>query len=580
MTDTPKAKTKVKVAADLELANTDWELVAEVGAGDLKFKATAATELQLSVVADALYRKLSEGQRALPGVSNFPAIAFKTLTFETLEKKLDEPAGLVVQAKFDVNKSAEKQGQPSFTLNFTVARFGEGAEVKYLAGIGSDGAIALVSKDAGVIGQLLGDVILDRLGLYYASKVIDDSRFFGAATKDPRHFPAGVSLSARIGFRESKIDLSFSGSEGVSFPSGTAPEAKLASESTAEGQPPPAEPAEPTKPELEGGARYWKDVNKTFGPLQLRRIGGEWIAGEGEKNGRLGLLLDSSISLAGLTVGLSGLSVNVEPSKLTTLKFEDLGFKLDGMALDFQRGPISISGMLLKGPEDSYSGKAMIRAATFSIGAIGAYGRTKNGESSFFIFGAFTGILGGPPCFVVQGIAAGFGYNRAIALPDIDKVRDFPLVELILPKPPSSDVAKALSSADTAGIPADYNIMFPPTPGQYWIAAGVYFSSFKLIETFALLTVQFGARLEIALLGVARMQQPPKVPGPVVPPFIVVEMAIKVRFAPDDGLLSVMAQLTANSFLFDQKCRLTGGFAFCVWFPPTNANIESHAGDF
>ena len=66
----------------------------------------------------------------------------------------------------------------------------------------------------------------------------------------------------------------------------------------------------------------------------------------------------------------------------------------------------------------------MIRAATFSIGAIGAYGRTKQGESSFFIFGAFTGILGGPPCFVVQGIAAGFGYNRTIALPEIDKVRD------------------------------------------------------------------------------------------------------------------------------------------------------------
>ena len=123
--------------------------------------------------------------------------------------------------------------------------------------------------------------------------------------------------------------------------------------------------------------------------------------------------------------------------------------------------------------------------------------------------------------------------------------------------------------------------MFPPTSGQYWIAAGVYFSSFKLIETFALLTVQFGARLEIALLGVATLQQPPKVgAGDEVPPFIVVEMAIKVRFAPDDGLLSVMAVLTANSFLFDRSCKLTGGFAFCVWFAPTDPNIESHAGDF
>ncbi len=41
-----------------------------------------------------------------------------------------------------------------------------------------------------------------------------------------------------------------------------------------------------------------------------------------------------------------------------------------------------------------------------------------------------------------------------------------------------------------------------------------------------------------------------------------------------------MAVLTANSFLFDRSCKLTGGFAFCVWFAPTNPNIESHAGDF
>ena len=139
-------------------------------------------------------------------------------------------------------------------------------------------------------------------------------------------------------------------------------------------QPPP--PVPPAKAELKGGTRYWKDLNKTLGPLQLRRVGGEWIADEG----RLGILLDAAISLAGLTVGLSGLSVNVKPEKLTSLTFDDLGFKLDGMALDFQRGPISISGMLLKGQNDSYSGKAMIRAATFSIGAIGGTGGRRPGN--------------------------------------------------------------------------------------------------------------------------------------------------------------------------------------------------------
>ena len=89
MTDT----TKVRVAADLELANTDWELVAEVGAGAWKFEAKPPKKLQLSVVADALYQKLSQGQQALPGASNFPAIDLESLTFETSGENTTERTG-------------------------------------------------------------------------------------------------------------------------------------------------------------------------------------------------------------------------------------------------------------------------------------------------------------------------------------------------------------------------------------------------------------------------------------------------------------------------------------------------------
>ena len=64
-------RTKVEVGADLELAHTDWNLVAEVSAGTWKFQAKPATKLKLSVVADALYQRLSESQGSLPGASNF-----------------------------------------------------------------------------------------------------------------------------------------------------------------------------------------------------------------------------------------------------------------------------------------------------------------------------------------------------------------------------------------------------------------------------------------------------------------------------------------------------------------------------
>ena len=45
-----------------------------------------------------------------------------------------------------------------------------------------------------------------------------------------------------------------------------------------------------------------------------------------------------------------------------------------------------------------------------------------------------------------------------------------------------------------------------------------------------------------------------------------IELALKARFCTAEGLLSVQAQLTENSWLLDPMCRLTGGFAFIVWF--------------
>ena len=202
---------------------------------------------------------------------------------------------------------------------------------------------------------------------------------------------------------------------------------------------------------------------------------------------------------------------------------------------------------------------------------MGAYTTTKENKPSFFIFGAFVGLLGGPPCFIVQGVAAAFGYNRGLVLPDADGVRDFPLVSLVLGGP-GWDVGTA-EPARTARVGQE----LPGDDGAVLDAAGVKFSSFKLIEAFALVTVQFGTRLEIALLGVASLQQPP---SPTPYPFLYIELALKVRFAPEDGLLSAAVAVTANSYLFEPRCKLTGGMAFYIWFTPTNPKMPNRAGDF
>ena len=48
----------------------------------------------------------------------------------------------------------------------------------------------------------------------------------------------------------------------------------------------------------------------------------------------------------------------------------------------------------------------------------------------------------------------------------------------------------------------------PPAQGEYWVAAGISFTSFVLVTGELLVTVQFGDGLDIAILGLARVQLP------------------------------------------------------------------------
>jgi Family of unknown function (DUF6603) len=110
------------------------------------------------------------------------------------------------------------------------------------------------------------------------------------------------------------------------------------------------------------------------------------------------------------------------------------------------------------------------------------------------------------------------------------------------------------------------------------VAAGIAFTSFELVQSFALLTVSFGTHFELALLGLSAVTVPIDDPSPVG----YAELAIEVVFSPDAGLLAVAAQLTSSSFILDKACHLTGGFAFYVWYKDqqsgaTAGRLRGHA---
>jgi hypothetical protein len=557
MSEADESSTAVQFGLRARIYGVPFELVSTVGGPDgWSFAGRAVVRRRLSELLSLLQGPAGEGEAWF---ADAPLVDIDVTALAASYRAASGSFSL--RSDFDVLIA----DGPQLGLAFLFARSGaagtggEAAEGHVLAGLFSRDPIdfaEVLGTGSGLIGRFLGGFDLDSLGIFYSSAAQEiEGTLVDAREAGPVDFGAGLSVTARLGANGNYTEI-------------VLPPPPASKAAAAPDAPAASVPAKKAGLPARGAApmRFWKPLDKTIGPLQLRRIGGEW------HDGKLGILLDAEVALAGLKVGLAGLAVKVPPSKLSTLAFSDLEFALDGLELAFSRGPVSIGGALLRtfeGDRVGYAGAATIRAAAFSIAAIGAYSTTAEEQPAFFIFGAYSGTIGGPPCFVVTGIAAGFGYNRAITLPEIDEVREFPLVSLVL----GTSEAGAGSMIESLGA----ENRFPPVTGQYWLAAGVRFTSFKLVDAFALVTVQFGTRFELALLGVATLRQPP---APAPRALVFVEMALKVRFAPDDGLLSVMAVLTDNSFLFDTRCKLTGGFAFCVWLPPTDPRALNRAGDF
>lgn len=354
----------------------------------------------------------------------------------------------------------------------------------------------------------------------------------------------GVSLSLKLRF-DSNIQV-------LELPFAAATQAATSAANDDDG-------AEIVTAQADDGTK-WLVLHKHFGPAHFERIGIRC------QDSALWFLLDASLSLAGLTLTLEGLGVH---SKLKPLHPV---FSLSGLGLDYQGGPLEIGGMFLRetlpNPDDfAFDGLATLKTETLMLSALGSYAE-KHGDKSLLVYAVLDYPLGGPAFFFVTGLTAGFGYNHEVRMPAVEKVGDFPLV---------SAARAGAAQLDAAGLQGALDALrryLPSKTGQYFLAAGIKYTSFKLIDSFALLSVQLGGRFEVDLLGISALVLPTPLPGENVTPIAEMELAVKATFVPDEGFLGVQAQLTNHSYILSRKCRLTGGFAFFSWLS------GSHAGDF
>ncbi len=302
----------------------------------------------------------------------------------------------------------------------------------------------------------------------------------------------------------------------------------------------------------------WKDIGKDIGPLHLSRIG--FSMGDGCAT----LYVDAGVKLSILLLEFIELYL--------TIPFQadrSFGYGLKGIAVTMSKPPLSISGGLyLSGNRGQriYTGEVMVRFQKLGLTALCSYGEFDGGKPSLFAFLILEANLGGPPVFYVTAIAGGFGYNRSIRIPDrVQDVEKFPFVAAAMGK------GNLKSTMTPAEVLTAMNKDISLQNNQYFVSAGIRFTSFGIVESFALLNVEFGTHFRVSLLGLSKLSLPVNSENPMA----YLELGLKMSLIPDEGVFSIEGALSNASYLLDRNCKLHGGFAFVFWF-----GKHEHAGDF
>lgn len=298
----------------------------------------------------------------------------------------------------------------------------------------------------------------------------------------------------------------------------------------------------PPQPVASSDAAKWFNVQKQIGPLYMQKIGLGFA--HGDEGIAIEVLADASFTLGPFTIAVNGFDVEVpfeDPS--------DLSVGLKGLDLSYSAPPLAISGGFLEQSSDLFVGQLSVTSDILSLAALGEYGKT-SGHTTLALFASLTDPpLGGPVFCVVTGLAAGGGYNSKLNVPtQASGVASFALVEAATGGVAVNDPFTVIESSVT------------PSLGDDWLALGLNFTSFELINSTVLLTASFGHDLQFAVLGQSEVSIPPDSTERLA----YAQLDVLARFVPAEMLVSVEGVLSKNSFVLDPNCHIQGGFIYML----------------
>ncbi|KAF5536846.1 hypothetical protein FNAPI_11620 [Fusarium napiforme] len=312
-------------------------------------------------------------------------------------------------------------------------------------------------------------------------------------------------------------------------------------------------------------------MNKTMGPVTITGIGVA-VDVDGEK---LKIIIDGTVKLGPIDLTLIGFSLDFDLKGVTLTTLEKIKlptFNLAGLAVGFQKDPITIAGLFerqITPGSDLYLGGAIIGFKEWRLEAGGYYGKSKAPPKSKSLsnfrtleeeeFKAFLAYfrVSGPIATIgyaeIRGVVGGFGYNTSVRIPTMQDVQDFPFLAQKQEATPSKALEKMLAGG-----------WFSNKQGQNWVAAGMTILAFQMLTVSAVVLVEWGSGVKLGIFGLATAEMPKHLPKK----FAVVQLGVVATVDFDAGTMKVDGQLTPASFVLDPSCHLTGGFALYAWFGP------------
>jgi hypothetical protein len=190
-----------------------------------------------------------------------------------------------------------------------------------------------------------------------------------------------------------------------------------------------------------------------------------------------------------------------------------------------------------------------------------------------FVFATGFAVAIPPLPILITGIAGGFGYRAVPRLPT--RAEDVPRNELLRSlrgkaSPSSSSTAPDTTAKGMLDRLESFRASVAVQEDAWCIVFGLTLSIAQAVDAALLVVVESRKTgLELALMGVASVSL-----GKGADTLGEIELSVLARYSTSAGALIVLGAVTGDSWLFDRKCRLQGGFAICFWF------TGEHQGDF